>query len=447
MKAKRRAAGAHAEGKRGHNLKWLLALLFVAIFLASTVPTASAGWDYRRPITITNSGSALTDYQVLVTLNTTTMGSPYGNVNADGSDLRFTNYANSTKYNYWLETWNTAGESNIWVNVTSVPDDGSKMYLWYGNSAASSASNGTNTFELFNVSNVVALWHFDEASWSGTNGEVENETGLHNGTAVANADTTSDGKFNRAGTFDGSGDYVDVATELVSDGHTGGWTGCAWIKASEGSTRRFIYETSPNYAMSLALQTTDPLQVYVQTTGTAVNCQEGNYDDGSWHFTCGKFSGTDKKVRTYADGSAKCTSPAASTNALASTDGFHIGTYRSADDRWFNGIIDEVIVFDTSVGDSTLSKIHDNYIDKIGNYFSIRKYASSEPTTSVSATEEYVGGDGVDPVPELPTIILFAVGLLVLAGYVCVGRRRRREQPIGNEECSIPVLHGLFDLL
>jgi hypothetical protein len=123
----------------------------------------------------------------------------------------------------------------------------------------------------------------------------------------------------------------------------------------------------------------------------------------------------------------KCTSPAASTNALASTDGFHIGTYRSADDRWFNGIIDEVIVFDTSVGDSTLSKIHDNYIDKIGNYFSIRKYASSEPTTSVSATEEYVGGDGVDPVPELPTIILFAVGLLVLAGYVCVGRRRRRE--------------------
>ena len=29
------------------------------------------------------------------------------------------------------------------------------------------------------------------------------------------------------------------------------------------------------------------------------------------------------------------------------------------------------------------------------------------------------------PVPELPTAILFAVGLVVLAGYVYVGRRRR----------------------
>ncbi|CAD6493891.1 MAG: hypothetical protein CHKLHMKO_00568 [Candidatus Argoarchaeum ethanivorans] len=53
----------------------------------------------------------------------------------------------------------------------------------------------------------------------------------------------------------------------------------------------------------------------------------------------------------------------------------------------------------------------------------VRKYTSPEPTTSVSATEEYVGGDGEDPVPELPTIILFSIGLLVLAGYVVLKRR------------------------
>ena len=33
---------------------------------------------------------------------------------------------------------------------------------------------------------------------------------------------------------------------------------------------------------------------------------------------------------------------------------------------------------------------------------------------------------GKDPVPELPTIILLAVGLVVLAGYVYVVRKMRK---------------------
>lgn len=100
-------------------------------------------------VNITNSGgSALTDYQVLVTLNTTNFN--YTNASADGSDLRFTNYANTTKYNYWIEDWNTTGDSKIWVNVSSVPaSTSSKMYMWYNNFAASSESNGHATFEFF----------------------------------------------------------------------------------------------------------------------------------------------------------------------------------------------------------------------------------------------------------------------------------------------------------
>ena len=47
------------------------------------------GWPYIREITVTNTGGALSDYQVAVRLSTTSMGSPYQNVNADGSDLRF----------------------------------------------------------------------------------------------------------------------------------------------------------------------------------------------------------------------------------------------------------------------------------------------------------------------------------------------------------------------
>jgi hypothetical protein len=100
-------------------MKPFSALLFVAMLLLSIIPIASApGWNYRRQITITNTGSTLTDYQVLVTLNTSIMGSPYCNISDDGSDLRFTNEANTIKYDYWIESWNNSGTSKIWVKVS-----------------------------------------------------------------------------------------------------------------------------------------------------------------------------------------------------------------------------------------------------------------------------------------------------------------------------------------
>ena len=53
--------------------------------------------------------------------------------------------------------------------------------------------------------------------------------------------------------------------------------------------------------------------------------------------------------------------------------------------------------------------------DDVHNVF-VRKYASTESTTEVTSTVEDVSGP-VNPVPELSTILLFSIGLLVLTGY------------------------------
>lgn len=89
--------------KTGTNTNRFLAFLLTGLFLASMVPLVGAnlGWNCRRGITINNTGSALTDYQVLVTLNNSNFD--YSKANSDGSDIRFTNYANTTKYSYWIE--------------------------------------------------------------------------------------------------------------------------------------------------------------------------------------------------------------------------------------------------------------------------------------------------------------------------------------------------------
>ena len=65
----------------------------------------------------------------------------------DFSDIRFT-----TTDNTLIPSWVQETGSNyavVWVKVPYVPTDGTKMYLYYGNPAASSISNGDATFLFF----------------------------------------------------------------------------------------------------------------------------------------------------------------------------------------------------------------------------------------------------------------------------------------------------------
>ena len=136
------------ESINDHVPNGLLALVVAAILLASIAPIASAGWDCRKPVIINNPGDALSDYQVLVTLNSSNFD--YSKANPDGSDIGFVDGDNTVALNYWIEEWDAAGDSMIWVKVPSIKDSGNTtIYMYYGNPIAISQSNGTATFELF----------------------------------------------------------------------------------------------------------------------------------------------------------------------------------------------------------------------------------------------------------------------------------------------------------
>ena len=166
-------------------MRWAAGICLVMLVIATalvpgTTASADPGWSYRRPITITNnSGSALSDYQVLVELNTDNFD--YSKANDDGSDLRFTNADNTVKYDYWIEKWNTSGTSKVWVKVPSIPAGDSTMYMWYGNSAASSESNGDNTFLFFDDFEDGTLdtnkWTVLKGTWSEQDGYVKTTEG------------------------------------------------------------------------------------------------------------------------------------------------------------------------------------------------------------------------------------------------------------------------------
>ena len=99
-------------------------------------------------VAISNPGATvLTDYQVKITIDDTF---DFSSANSDGSDIRITDMDELTPLSFWIEEWNTTlSRATIWVKVPSVPVGGTSVYLYYSNNAATSESNGTNTFKFF----------------------------------------------------------------------------------------------------------------------------------------------------------------------------------------------------------------------------------------------------------------------------------------------------------
>lgn len=102
-------------------------------------------WNYRKLVSITGSSSALTNYQVLVTADTASLVSA-GKMRSDCGDIRFTDSDKKTLIRHWVESGCNSALTKIWVKVPSIPTTGTTIYMYYGNSGATSVSNAVNTF-------------------------------------------------------------------------------------------------------------------------------------------------------------------------------------------------------------------------------------------------------------------------------------------------------------
>jgi len=157
----------------------MLGLLFFSfIFFSQDVHAWLSGFDFRRAINITNSGStALTDYQVLITLDTQTLISQ-GKMRSDCGDIRFA-LADDTLLNYWIESGCNTTSTKIWVKVPSIPASSSTtIYVYYGNSSATSLSNGIAVFVFyddFDNRTTLGNWTVTTGTWQVANGTL-NET-------------------------------------------------------------------------------------------------------------------------------------------------------------------------------------------------------------------------------------------------------------------------------
>lgn len=129
------------------NYKYILtAVLIVAVF-SGTASAWLSGYDHRMAITVNNGGASELSYYQFNFTNDTNVLVAAGDMQASGADCRVTDSSDNL-IPFWNETAFNATGTKIWANDT-LPAGNTTFYLYYGNAAASSASNGTYTFELF----------------------------------------------------------------------------------------------------------------------------------------------------------------------------------------------------------------------------------------------------------------------------------------------------------
>ncbi|RLI75886.1 hypothetical protein DRP05_13995 [Archaeoglobales archaeon] len=113
-----------------------------------------SGWNYRKQINISSIYN-LTDYQLLVTVDTASLISA-GKMRSDCGDIRFTESDCTTKLNYWIESGCNSGTTKIWVKA-NISSGNSHIYMYYGNSYATSESSLSNTFDAVGEAGIVSV--------------------------------------------------------------------------------------------------------------------------------------------------------------------------------------------------------------------------------------------------------------------------------------------------
>lgn len=340
------------------------ATLTLMLAAASQAAPLYDGWNKYRTITIntaaTNGGAgvneAVTDFPVLVRLTNAGINSganALAEAKAGGADIRFTNEAGDTPLSYEIERW-TANGADVWVRVPSVAANGSTVIrMYWGNSAASSESNGPAVFD--STKGFTAVWHMNGA---GSGGQVDEQDATGGGLTAT--------QFNSSGSHAASADEGGVGyyRNLVSDGSTGqgfvtnnparanflsttNYTISAWVRPTsvEHTAYPVIVSKHDNlWTLRANTNMAGPWLFFYGNSGSWPEAQSSEMAvPGQWTHVVGVRSQTPNAMSIYVNGVLTGSTEAPPSGASQPTNtSVAIGRMAEAEDRFWNGAIAEV---------------------------------------------------------------------------------------------------------
>jgi hypothetical protein len=292
----------------------------------------------------TNS-ETLTDVPVLVTL--TSQRIDYDAAAANGTDLRFVADDDMTLLSYEIEQWQPEGTSAVWVKVPSLSPGQmvDHLYMYYGSPGAAAGAQPADVWS----NGYLAVWHLADA---------EDALGqLH---LDPQGTRPTSGQIGDGQLFDGSSTRMVVsATQPLVDLFEGGATISAWIYTSGwgGSNfGRIIESCSASQADGgWSFSVANPVESS-ETLRFAHDFDEGPAEWRAefysialeqWHFvSAGWAAAAAPTVPTLTiDGATVGFGYEVSSSGepvMTSTVPTTIGAHGPADNRYFDGIIDEL---------------------------------------------------------------------------------------------------------
>lgn len=197
---------------------------------------------------------------------------------------------------------------------------------------------------------LVLYFPFEEGSGNAT----KDLSGNGNTGTTKNAEWIKDGKKGKAIFFDGKSSYVEVADSKSLDMDEG-ITIEAWINAESfpGDYPRIVMK---GYGTAYELDAKNTSSIdWEANVGAWHECNSGNNTIKlkQWHHIAGTFDG--KAMKIFIDGAEKIACAYAGKLGIT-TDILQIGAYTPKNAVCFNGIIDEVAIYNKALNLSEIQK-------------------------------------------------------------------------------------------
>jgi hypothetical protein len=246
---------------------------------------------------------------------------------------------------------------DVHVNDDDDGGDRDSKLTWHGKE--DNAWESPKAFGTAELAGLLGWWKLDETSGR----QVADSSGNANNGEVVNGQPqwVSDGKRGGALLFDGKGDFVQIANESKFD-CTAEVTVAAWIKVNSFDKEWQAIVTKGDSAWRIQR---NQGQDSIEFACSGLKIPDGspygglygekNVNDGKWHHLAGVYDG--EKMVLYVDGEEDVSQPA--SGAIGNNDRpVDIGENAEMTGRLWNGLIDDVRVYNCSLGRAEVEALY-----------------------------------------------------------------------------------------
>jgi hypothetical protein len=214
------------------------------------------------------------------------------------------------------------------------------------------------------VKGLVGCWLMNENG----GGKLYDLSGKNNTGTITNATWSTSGQIGNTLSFDGDGDYVNIASPSNLAMGTGNWSACAWFKVNAFTNNWPGIIVFDNDGIAF-----DGDFLAILQDGNGYSMPGGHESIGVWTHVCAVRAGTNYSL--YRNGIYGSTIQTESGYGLAGV--YHLGTGFS--NTSFNGLIDDVMIYDRALTPSRIKQLYTNPFCMFNKPLRRNVYVSSTP--------------------------------------------------------------------